>query len=121
MAGNFPFTACPGNTIGFTAGVASQSRLVQQSDIGLNYFPTQVRIRNAGTVDIWVWFSSTSTVLAIPVPGTTTVGTPSKGIPIVPGVLEVFTLSNFQLGTLYVSDISTSANQNYFLTFGEGL
>ena len=121
MAGNFPFTPSPGFSIGFTAGTSSQSRQVKQSDIGLNYWPSQVRLFNTGTVLVWIYFAAQPTAITIPIPGTNTVGTPGQCVPLVPGILEVFSLSNFQLANLWISDISTATSQNYYLTFGEGL
>jgi hypothetical protein len=121
LAFNSPFAPLPANTIAFTAGVSAQSRAVAQADFGFNQWPPQLRIFNNGTVIIWIWFSPAQVTLVIPVPGTTTVGTPSLGIPIVPGIVEVYSLSNFQGGALWISDISTSASQTYFLTPGEGL
>jgi hypothetical protein len=78
-------------------------------------------VYNAGTAVVWIWFSAQTATLVIPTPGTTTVGTPQFGIPIVPGILEVYTLTNFQGGSLWISDISTASGQIYWLTPGEGL
>jgi hypothetical protein len=121
VAFNTPFQPVPANTIALSAGLAPQSRQVKLTDFGLSYWPPQMRMVNVGTVPVWVWFSSASQTLVIPVAGTTTVGTPSEGIPLIPGIVEVFTLTNFQGQNLWVSDISTAAAQIYYLTPGEGL
>jgi hypothetical protein len=125
MPGFFPFCQ-QGKTISLTAGVASQSRQVFPADFGLpavasapTGFPPHVRIVNRGTVDIWVSFTTASTTIAIPTPGTTTVGTPQQGFLILPGVIEIFTLPTG--GLLWIQDISTQAGQTYHLTIGEGL
>jgi hypothetical protein len=121
VAFNTPFQPLPANTIALTAGLAPQSRQVKLTDFGLSYWPPQFRVVNIGTVPVWLWISQASFSLTIPTPGTTTVGTPQLGVPIIPGIVEIYTLSNFQLANLWINDISTAANQTYYLTPGEGL
>jgi hypothetical protein len=127
VAFNIPFAPLPANTIGFTAGTSAQSRQVTLANfwgnsVGVpNYWPPQLRINNLGSVPIWIWFSSAVFSIVIPTPGTNTVGTPQQAIPIVPGIIEIFTLSNFMGANLWISDISTANSQNYWLTPGEGL
>jgi hypothetical protein len=121
VAFNAPFQPLPGNTIGFTAGTSSQSRQVTPANFGLTQWPAQLRIYNNGTVLVWFWFSAQTITLTIPIPGTNNVGTPSPGIPLVPGILEIYSLTGYQGGSFWISDISTSNSQNYYLTPGEGL
>jgi hypothetical protein len=127
VAFNIPFAPANANTIGFTAGTSSQSRQVKFSDIwgggasAPQYWPPQWRIQNEGSVLVWIWFSSASFTISIPLPGTNNVGTPEQAIPLYPGIIEIFTLSNFQGSNLWISDISSANSQTYWLTPGEGL
>ncbi len=121
MAGNIPF--CPqGKTITLqTSGSinTSQNRQVKESDFAISTLPSQFRIVNNGTADIWVVFSSTSgPTAAFPTAGTTSVGTPQPGWRLKPGVVEVFT--NPAGPSLFIADISSVASQTYDITAGEG-
>lgn len=118
-----------GKTISFSAGVASQSRLILQSDLGLNFTPSAVRIINAGSAIIWFNMAAASGgSVVIPTPGTTTVGTPQLAIPVMPNAIEVLTLpipwtiqAASNVSGFFLQDISTVAAQVYHLLFGEGV
>lgn len=120
MAYNAPF-APAGNTISLTTsgtGSTSQSRQVNASDFGRTSFPPQLRIVNRGASDVWVSFTSATATVAIPTPGTTTVGTPQPVIILLPGVVEVFSIAPSQ--NFWINDISTGISQTYHVLAGEG-
>jgi hypothetical protein len=126
VAFNIPFAPANANTIGFTAGTSAQTRQVTFANLWGNainpgYWPPQLRIFNAGTVLVWIWFSPGSFAISIPLPGTNSVGTPAQAIPLVPGIVEIWSLNNFQGSNLWISDISSANSQNYWITPGEGL
>jgi hypothetical protein len=115
-----------GLTIGFvTSGTISTSQSVQitPQNLGLPAsqlnFPPQVWLINRGTVDVFVSFTLATATIAIPTAGTTTVGTPTQAFNLVAGVPVVLTVP---IGpTLWMQNISGTASQTYYVTFGEGI
>lgn len=113
-----------GNTISFTtSGTPSTAQSVQITPtnfgVGGPGFPSQVRVVNRGTADVWISFTPLTATIAIPTPGTTTVGTPALAICILPGIVEVFTLPSGP--TLWMNNISTGTSQTYHVLIGEGM
>lgn len=122
MSFDMPFKPV-GNTIGLTTSSStstSQSRAITPQNFGLGDYPRQIRVVNRGTADVWIAFFQASTVVSIPTPGTTTAGTPQGVTILVPGVVEVFTLPVGQNSNIFVSDISATASQTYYMQGGEG-
>ena len=111
-----------GNTVALTtsgSGSTSTSRQITLANIGVTVFPSQVMVSNpTGNAIVWISFTSATATIAIPAAGTTTAGTPTYAIPILPGAVVVFTITAGP--NLWVQDISTSTSQTYYLTFGEG-
>ena len=121
MAYNSPFQP-QGNTVSLTtSGTAStsQSRQVTAANFGVQNFPQSVRIANPGSAIVWISFTLATATLTIPTAGTTTAGTPQPCFPLLPGVVEVFTLPAGPV--VFVNDISTGTSQTYHITAGEGM
>lgn len=122
MAGNTAFTP-QGKTITLQTSATpstSQNRQVKESDFAISTLPSQFRIVNNGSADIWIVLSSTSApTAAFPTAGTTTVGTPQPGIRVKAGLTEV--IGNPAGPSLFIADICSVASQTYDITAGEGL
>jgi hypothetical protein len=69
-----------------------------------------VRVRNAGTADVYINFGSAAAVIP-------TVGVPALGIPVAAGSEEVFSCAPGAA----INMIGTGATGNCFFTTGEGL
>lgn len=114
-----------GNTITFTTsgtGSTAQGVLITPANLGLptaSALPTQVRMVNRGTTDVFVSFTPAPATISLPVAGTTTVGTPAPGIYLIPGIVEAFTLPTGDV--VWMNNISTAVSQSYYVTFGEGM
>jgi len=115
-----------GLTIGFvTSGTISTSQSVQVTPQNLGFaanqttFPPNVWLINRGTADVFISFTLATATIAIPTAGTTTVGTPTQAFNLVPGVPVVLTIP---VGpTIWMQNISGTASQTYYVTFGEGM
>jgi hypothetical protein len=89
--------------------------------------PTQMRIINSGTTVIWFNTTATSTVIAIPVAGTVTVGTPGLPTWAFPNLEITMTMNagwtsqGAGVYGFYINTISTVATQPLWVTLGEGL
>lgn len=94
-----------GQTVKITAGVASAAVQVHPAT------SKHIRVRNTGSVDVFIAFGTNTVVAAIPV-----VGTPAWGAAIAPGEVEVFTAP---MG--YVATIVASGTADLYLTPGEGV
>jgi hypothetical protein len=91
----------------------------------------QIRLLNKGTADIWLSFTSPlGATIAIPTPGTTTVGTPQPATWIEPGVDLILTLAcgwiplpttAYNGPGFFLNSISSAASQTLYLQIGEGL
>jgi hypothetical protein len=120
-----PF-APQGNTISLTtSGTPStvQSMAVTPANFGMSgntTLPCQYMLISNGTADIWVVFAPTAALAAaaaLPTPGTTTVGTPTLGFRLKPGVIMIVSWGG---PTLFIGNLSTAASQNFDITPGEG-
>jgi len=124
----------PFQQIGLTATITtagantSQSTLVKFSDLGLSQQPRGIRVINNGAADIWMSITKQAAAAAFPIAGTTTVGTPSAGKRLKPGVIEAFTLGDpmsanvdgLGNGGFFINTISPTAAQSFDVTPGEG-
>jgi hypothetical protein len=120
MATNIAFTP-QGNTVSLTADLAARSVQLTPANFALgsvSVFPSNVRVVNAGTASVWASFTPATATIVIPTAGTTTAGTPTQAIILLPGVVEVFTLPTGSV--LWVNSISLSAAQVFHLLLGEG-
>lgn len=125
--------------LGFTvtAGVASQSTQIMLAKLSASgkaqAQPTHIKLLNKGSADIWFSFTQPAgAAVAIPVPGTTDVGTPG-GCFLEPGVDQIFTI-NCGWGTIlstttglvgaspgfYLNTIAGAAAQSLYCQLGEG-
>jgi hypothetical protein len=90
--------------------------------------PTNIRVLNKGTSDIWFNFSlTTAGTIAIPTAGTTTTGTPQPGYWAEPGVDLIFRMNPAMalIGSpgsmgIYLNTISAGTSQPLYCQFGEG-
>lgn len=110
------------------APATSQSALIKLSDLGMLQAPAALRVVNNGAVDIWMSITPAAAAAVLPTPGTTTAGTPTAGLRLKPGVVEVFTLAALGLAAggagvpgFFVNTISANATQAFDLSPGEGL
>lgn len=120
MAFNTPFQPY-GQTVSLQTSASAStasSRLITPANFGLDRLPPMLRVINRGTADIWISFTSATTTIAIPTPGTTTAGTPQACLIILPGVVEIFVPPAGP--GFWVNDISTGTSEVYHLTAGEG-
>jgi hypothetical protein len=103
--------------VSFNPNVASQPA-AQAS--GLQSCPSQAKIYNAGTVVVFISFTSALRTAAIP--GTN----PSLEFPVLPGAIVTVTIPqtpNVNSATPYclqINTISATATQQLYVTFGEG-
>ncbi len=122
-----------------TCGVAAQSTpLLLAGGANLNLGsgqPTQVRLLNKGTADIWFSFTAPAAngAIAIPTAGTTTIGTPQPAQWAAPGIEISLSLEcGWQLlqglpGNaapaigVWLNTIAGAAACPLYLVFGEGL
>jgi hypothetical protein len=126
MAYNSPFRP-HGKTLTLQTNVVASTPtvpyLIKPSDFGLNQgeqYPSQLRIINNGTADIFINVGNRSDIdtAAFPTPTAGAAGTGQYGWRIKPNAIEVFSIN---VGpTMYISDVSASASQQYDLTPGEG-
>lgn len=98
-----PFTARPASTVNATADNSTGSTAVAITP-GVN---PHVRVRNAGSVDVFVEFGGTDVTAA-----TTT------GLPLGPGGVEVFGLPN---GATHFAAITASGSAVVYVTPGAGV
>ena len=99
-----PFKAKEHSTVNID--VAAASARVSLAVMLLNNFP-QIRVYNAGTATAWFAF------------GDSTVTADTADIPIGPGVIEVFTITD-KTGTLYAAAIAAGATGKIYFTPGGG-
>jgi len=108
----------------------NQSALIKLTDMGVTTIPSQVRAIVTGSSNVWIWMSPATQVAALPVPGTTSAGTPAAGFMLIPNIVEIFTINAWSLNPgavtpasegFYVNTISTGSSITFYLTFGEGL
>lgn len=130
-----PFMPIGNAVILTTNGTASTNNSVMVPYVpsaGLNIAsaqPTQIRMLNKGTADIWVSFTAAATAAVIPTPGTTTFGTPQPVSWLAPGVEITLSLPGiFQLQGatatgygFWLNNISTGISQNFYFQLGEGV
>src|ERR1700753_1481154 len=72
-----------------------QQTTVLLSNLNITDQPTSLRVLNKGADDVWLQVSGilNDTSLIVPVPGTTTTGTPTSGVWCEPGVDLVFSMN----------------------------
>jgi hypothetical protein len=110
-----------GQTITLTADLAARSIQLTPANFGMpgTTFCGQYRMVNRGSADIFISLTPATAVIALPVAGTTTVGTPALGIYLIPGIVEVFTATSGP--SLWINSISTAAAQVFYISCGEGI
>lgn len=82
-------------------------------------FPPQARMVNRGSADVFVSFTTASTAAVLPTAGTSTIGTPTNGWYLIPGIVEVFTLPTGDV--VWLNYICTAASQVFYVALGEGM
>lgn len=99
-------------------GVTAASQQVAVVNAGTLKVPSTVRVRNQSTNEVYIAFgAATGVVAAIPAGGT-----PALGVPLAPGVVEVFTVPGGDNGGTYIAAVAAVAGpSNVLFTPGEGL
>jgi hypothetical protein len=105
---NFSQTA---NTVAVNASAVSSSVPLADSKTGSD--DRDYRIRNTGTVDVFIVFGGSDVAAVIPA-----VGSPANGIPIGAGHTEAF---RAPAGNTHLAAITASGTATLYITTGRGL
>lgn len=98
------FNGNPGTTVNIDVSATSQALA-----LGPQAGSTQVRVMNNGTATVWIRFGDSAVA-----------ATTAAGIPIGPGVTEVFTVASFA-GAPYVAAIAAGSTGKIYFTPGTGI